>query len=93
MATAELTTDLLSIETVVVAADSVCVVLVAEPVVVCLTSRTECLATVELLPESTAGLHSTTTAALTDGLTGVALTAVTAVATALVLVWMYIASA
>lgn len=83
---AELTADLLGLETAAVAADLLCVVPVAELVVACLTSGTECLATVELLPEATACLLSTTTAALTDGLTDVVLLAVTAAATPLVLV-------
>lgn len=91
MAPAELTTDLLCLETAVVAADLLCVVPVAELVVARLSSKTESLATVVLLPETAIGLLSMATAALTDGLTdvgltGVALTVVTAVATPLVLV-------
>lgn len=73
-------------------ADLLCVVPVAELVVACLTSGTECLATVELLPETTAGLLSMATGALTGGLTNVALTVVTAVATALVLVRLNVTS-
>lgn len=86
MAPAELTTDLLCLETVLVAADLLCAVPVTELVVGCLTSGTESLVTVELLPETTAGLFSMATAALTDGLTDVALAVVTVAATPLVLV-------
>ena len=84
-APAELTADLLGLETAAAGADLFCVVLVAELVVGCLTSGAESLFTVELLPEA-AGLLSTDTAALTVGLTDVALTVVAAVVTALVLV-------
>lgn len=86
MAPAELTTDLLCLETAVVETDLLCVVPVAKLMVACLTSGTESLATAELLPETTAGLLSMTTAALTDGLTDVALAVVTAVAKLPVLV-------
>lgn len=85
MVPAELTTDLLCLETVLVAADLLCAVPVAELVVGCLTSGTESLVTVELLPETNAGLLSMATAA-TDGLTDVALVVVTVVAIPLVLV-------
>ena len=85
VAPVELTTDLLCLETLVVAADLLCVVPVAELVVACLTSGIECLTTAEMLPETTAGLLSVVTAALTDGLTDVTLTVVTVVATLLVL--------
>lgn len=84
VAPAELTTDLLCLETVVVAADLFCVELVAELVVGCLTSGAGSLVTVELLPET--GLLSMATAALTAGLADVALTGVTAGAILLVLV-------
>lgn len=83
MEPAELTTDLLCLETSLVA-DLLCVVPVVELVFACLTSGY--LATVELLPETTDGLLSMGTAALTVGFTDVTLTVVTAVATALVLV-------
>lgn len=86
VAPAELTADLLGLETAAVAADLFCVVLVAGLVVGCLTSGTEGLVTAELLPETTAGLLSMDTAALTVCLTIVALAVVTAVATLLVLV-------
>lgn len=86
MAPAELTTDLLCLETAEVAADLLCVVLVAVLVVGCFTSVTESLVTVELLPETTADLLSMATVVLTDGLTDVGLTVVTAVAIPLVFV-------
>lgn len=55
MAPAGLTTDLLCLETPVVTADVLCVVPVAELVVACLTSGTDCLTGAELLPDTTAG--------------------------------------
>lgn len=83
VAPAELTTVLLCLETAVVAADLVCVVLVAVLLVGCLTSGAETLVTVELLPEMTAGLLCMTTAALTDGgFTDAELTVVNVVAMA-----------
>lgn len=85
VAPAGLTTDLLGFKSAVMAADLLCVVLVAELVVGCLTSETESLVTTELLPGTTVGLLSMDTAALTIGLTDVALTVVTAVAIPLVL--------
>lgn len=62
------------------AADLLCVVLIAELVVGCLTSGTESLVKAELLPETMDGLLSMAIAALTVGLTDVALTVATAVA-------------
>lgn len=55
-------------------------------VVGCFTSDKESLVTVELLPETTADLVSMATAVLTDGLTDVELTVVTAVTIPLVFV-------
>lgn len=86
VATTELTADLFCLETAAVAAaDLLCAVLVAVLVVSCLTSGTGSLFTVELLSEAAAGLLSMVDAALTDGLTDVAFTVVTAVVIPLVL--------
>lgn len=52
---AEVTTDLLCVEASLVA-DLLCVVPVAEPVFACLTSWVGSWATLEMLPEATAGL-------------------------------------
>lgn len=86
LTTAELTTVLFCLETAAVAADLLCVVVVVILVVGCLTSGTDTLVTDELLPGAAAGLLSMAKAALTDGLTDVTLTVVTAVVTLLVLV-------
>lgn len=75
-----------SLEIAVAAANLICVTLVAVLVVVCLTSEIESLVTVELSPETTAGLISVATAVLTKGFTNAALTVVTTVAISAVLV-------
>lgn len=85
VAPAELTTDLLCLETEVMAEDLLCVLLVSVLVVVCLTSGSKGLVIVEPLPE-TAGLISAGTAVLTDDLTNATLTVVTAIVIPVVLV-------